>query len=351
MESAIPPHLEVNRTRHRRVPDDYQPAYPAFVARHRPAVERVVMAYFGVQHRGEISPAAAAPLEWIADAFAQANGPGHWDRAAYLDEAGYRNVVSVAYWDNEKKFDGWLPSARERWTGDKQSWAEVGTFIEVLSPPVNDYETLFSSLGRREGVAALADGLSGEVMEHAYWGSMRDRIPRSQISELAPSGFPTVVRDGARLCIKPHDNICLIRSGQDWSDTEAAERKMYLEEVEPVLRAGMDFLRDEGRSIGCFANRYMTVLDGDGRPTEKTYGMCWWKSLAALERWAESHPTHVRIFGAAMKYLSTLGPAAKLRLYHEVTVARASDQFFEYRNCHERTGMLNAVSEHAGAGP
>ncbi len=46
-----------------------------------------------------------------------------------------------------------------------------------------------------------------------------------------------------------------------------------------------------------------------------------------------------------MKYLSSLGPAAKLRLYHEVTVARAADQFFEYRNCHERTGMLNAVRE------
>jgi len=42
---------------------------------------------------------------------------------------------------------------------------------------------------------------------------------------------------------------------------------------------------------------------------------------------AESHPTHVRIFGAAMKYLSTLGPAAKLRLYHEVTVARPTNSF------------------------
>ena len=70
--------------------------------------------------------------------------------------------------------------------------------------------------------------------------------------------------------------------------------------------------------------------------------MSWWKSLGALERWAESHPTHVAIFGAAMKYLSTLGPAAKLKLYHEVTVARADEQFFEYLNCHDRTGMLRA---------
>jgi aldoxime dehydratase len=182
-------------------------------------------------------------------------------------------------------------------------------------------------------------------MEHAYWGGMRDRIPQSQTSEMAPSGMPAPVRDGERLRVRPHDNICLIRSGQDWSDTDAAERKMYLDDVEPVLREGMDFLRDDGRAIGCFANRYMTVLDRGGEATNKSYGMSWWKSLAALERWAESHPTHVRIFGAAMKYLSTLGPSAKLRLYHEVTVARADEAFFEYAGCHARTGMLNAVQD------
>jgi aldoxime dehydratase len=350
MESAIPPHLEVKRTRHRRVPDDYRPPYPAFVARHRPAVARMVMAYFGVQYRGEAPPARAAALTWIAAMFAAPNGPKHWDRAEYVDEAGYTNIVSVAYWDDQKTFDAWFPSIRDGWTGAKNNFAGLGTFIEVLSPSINDYETLFSSLGRPEGVAALADSFSGEIMEHAYWGGMRDRIPNSQTDEMAPVGSPSVVREGDRLRVKPHDNICLIRSGQDWSDTDAAERKMYLDDVEPVLREGMDFLRDQGRSIGCFANRYMTVLDGDGRPTEKSYGMSWWKSLAALERWSESHPTHVRIFGAAMKYLSSLGPAAKLRLYHEVTVARAADQLFEYRGCHDRTGMLNAVTETAGVG-
>ena len=51
-----------------------------------------------------------------------------------------------------------------------------------------------------------------------------------------------------------------------------------------------------------------------------------------------------------MKYLSSLGPAAKLRLYHEVTVARAADQSFEYRCCHDRTGMLNAAAEQVGVG-
>jgi aldoxime dehydratase len=349
MESAIPPHLQVARTRHRRVPDDYQPPYPAFVARHRATVERVVMAYFGLQYRGDAPPARAAALAWLEAQFAGPNGPKHWDRAAYRDEAGYDNVVSVAYWDDQQTFAAWFPAARDGWTGDQQEYSGLGTFLEVLSPSVNDYETLFSSLGRPEGVAVVAESLSGDIMEHAYWGGMRDRIPLSQTSAMAPAGMPGIVRDGERLRVKPHDNVCLIRSGQDWSDTDAAERKMYLDDVEPVLREGMDFLRDDGRSIGCFANRYMTVLDRDGQPTEKSYGMSWWKSLAALERWSESHPTHVRIFGAAMKYLSSLGPAAKLRLYHEVTVACAADQFFEYRHCHDRTGMLNAVTETAVA--
>ena len=81
MESAIPEHLRTARTRHRRVPDDYAPPYPSFVARHKPSVERVVMAYFGVQTRGAPSKAAeqAAGMdrvpfrsEWRSDAL----GPG-----------------------------------------------------------------------------------------------------------------------------------------------------------------------------------------------------------------------------------------------------------------------------------
>jgi aldoxime dehydratase len=347
MESAIPEHLKTARSRHRRVPDDYKPPYPSFVARHKPAVTRVVMAYFGLQYRGQAPAAAASSLSDIAARFAAAHGPSHWDRAHYVDQAGYSNVVSVAYWDDVAKFDTWFPAAREAWTGD--GGEAIGRYIEVLRPAVAHYETLFSSPDRAEGVAVTAEGMSGEVQEHAYWGGMRDRIPLSQTDEMAPGGKPALLRDGARLRVMPHNNLCLIRSGQDWSDTEAAERKLYLEEVEPVLREGMDFLRDEGLGIGCYANRYMRVLGADGTPTEKSYGQSWWHSLATLERWAESHPTHVRIFGAAMKYLSTLGPAAKLRLYHEVTVAAADEQFFEYRDCHARTGMLAAVDAVAAA--
>jgi hypothetical protein len=74
-------------------------------------------------------------------------------------------------------------------------------------------------------------------------------------------------------------------------------------------------------------------------------GLSWWCSLEDLDRWAREHPTHQAIFGAAMKYLSTLGPAARLRLHHEVTVAKADEQYFEYLGCHPQTGMLRALED------
>jgi aldoxime dehydratase len=341
MESAIPTHLTTTRSRHRRVPDDYQPPYPSFVARFKPGTTQVVMAYFGLQHRGEAPARVEQSLTEIAQRFKRPCGPLHWDRAHHLDQAGFTNLVSVGYWSDVESFDAWFAPAREAWTG--QNSDGVGRFIEVLRPNAARYETLFSSPDRAEGVAVISDGMSREVQEHAYWGGMRDRIPLSQTDEMRPGGKPALKRDGKRLRVLAHDNLCLIRSGQDWSDTEASERRMYLDDVEPVLREGMDFLRDDGGSIGCYANRYMRVLGTDGMPMEKSYGQSWWHSLASLERWAESHPTHVRIFGAAMKYLSTLGPAAKLRLYHEVTVAAANEQFFEYLDCHPKSGMLAAV--------
>jgi aldoxime dehydratase len=118
---------------------------------------------------------------------------------------------------------------------------------------------------------------------------------------------------------------------------------MYLDEVEPVLRAGMDFLRDDGLSVGCYANRYVRVLAEDGSETDKSFGLSWWRGLEDLETWSESHPTHVAIFRAALKYLSTMGPAARLRLYHEVTVAEPDRTRLEYLGCHPRTGLLRAL--------
>lgn len=345
MESAIPKHLRCQRSRQRRISDDYVPPFPSVVARYNPDVKRVVMAYFGVQYRGASAPAAAEKaLQTIAGACGRNGSPRHWDRAQYVDEAGFTNIITIGYWDHPVVFDAWFAVHGATWANGAFASEPIGTFTEVLKPAVERFETLFSSVVP-EGVGGVAEGFSDVVQEHAYWGGARDRMPLSQIDDLSPVGKPCVVTYGLHQRVTPCENLCLIRSGQDWMATEAEERRMYLEDVEPVLRKGMDFLRDDGLHIDCIANRYMTVIDADGRTTEKSFGMSWWKSLAALERWAESHPTHVAIFGAAMRYLSTMGPDAKLKLYHEVTVATAAEQYFEYLNCHPKTGMLRVAAD------
>src|SRR5258708_28723709 len=93
MESAIPEHLQSTRTRHRRVPDDYAPPYPSFVARHRPSVERVVMAYFGVQSRGAPSKAAEQAMAWIASCFRQSGGATHLGPARPNHQTPFLHVV------------------------------------------------------------------------------------------------------------------------------------------------------------------------------------------------------------------------------------------------------------------
>jgi aldoxime dehydratase len=314
------------------------------VARFDPRVATVVMAYFGIQHRDPDVPAAANALTEIAEMFTRPEGPGHWDRARYVDPQGFTTTLSIAYWDDPASFDRWYADNGASWTAPERLDESIGFFVEIIRPTAERFETLFSADDRPEGVSVTADKLSGPVEEHAYWGGMRDRLPLGRQDALAREGSLQLSADGPLQVVTGHGNICLIRSGQDVTDTQETERQFYLSEVEPVLRAGMDFIRDEGLPIGCYNNRFVTVLDENDRPIGKTFGLSWWDDIASLERWAKEHPTHVAIFGAAMRHLSTFGPDTRLRLYHEVTVAAADQQLFRYLNCHERTGLLNAFA-------
>lgn len=124
------------------------------------------------------------------------------------------------------------------------------------------------------------------------------------------------------MVVRAHDNITLIRSGQDRVDTGPEERELHLSEIEPVLREGMDFLRDHGAEVGWYSNRYVRYCDVDGNP---------------LERWSESHPTHLRIFTTFFEVVTGL---EKLRLHHEVSAFDAHAQHYEYVDRHPATGML-----------
>ena len=351
MESAIAPHLQCPRTRTRRIEDDYAPPYPCWTSRADGAVTQVVMGYFGVQSKGrEQHGKACRALAQIVAGFAVTDGPGHHDLTHYVDADGYDNMIAIAYWSEPAAYLRWRDSqAAASWWNDEQRLQDgVGYFREILTPRIEHFETMFNTPNHVEGVGVVMEGLSGEFQEHGYWGSMRDRIPLAQTDALVAEGQVQVTSGtpgfGKRVKLAGHDNVAIIRSGQEWTDTDGRERQLYLDEMEPVLAAGMNFLRDEGRSIGCYSNRYMTHIDAQGKPLEKSFGVSYWRSLADMERWSESHPTHVEIFATFMRMVQALQFQLKLAVYHEVSILKPQEQDYEYLNCHARTGLMNAVA-------
>jgi aldoxime dehydratase len=352
MDSAIPPALRCPRTRTRRIEDDYAPPYPAWVARADPAVNRVVMGYFGVQSLGEPRRAASErAIAQILATFGMADGPAHHDLAHYVDPQTYDTSIAIGYWTSPARYDRWRSSVGVAgwWNAPERLDEGVGYFREILYPEAERFETLFSASDQLEGIGAAMGGRSAEdIQEHGYWGSMRERFALAQTDGMAPSGHLTITSGragfGQRLRLTGHENIAVIRSGQDWSATTGRERELYLNEMEPIFRLGMDFLRDHGGEVGCYSNRYMQHVDVTGRAVEKTFGYSYWRSLSAMERWSEAHPTHVAIFGTFMRIVQELKFQVQLRLYHEVSVLKPDQQEYEYLNCHPQTGLLNGLS-------
>ncbi|PMU12410.1 MULTISPECIES: phenylacetaldoxime dehydratase family protein [unclassified Pseudomonas] len=344
MESAIDKHLKCPRTLSRRVPDEYQPPFPMWVGRADEQLEQVVMGYWGVQYRGEDQRAAALhAMRHIAASLGLPDGPLSHDLTHHTDNSGYDNLMIVGYWKDPAAYCRWLrtPEVSQWWSSEDRLNDGLGYFREIVAPRAEQFETLYGFRDELPGLGAVMDTISDDIEEHGYWGSMRDRFPISQTDWMAPSGELTVIAGdpakGGRVVVQGHDNIALIRSGQDWADAGEEERSLYLNEILPTLQAGMDFLRDSGKDLGCYSNRFVNYIDLDGNLLNLSYNIGHWRSLEKLERWAESHPTHLRIFVTFFRVATSL---SKLRLYHEVSVSDAKDQVFEYINCHPQTGML-----------
>lgn len=350
MESAIPTHLKCPRTLSRRVSDDYAPPFPMFVARGDQSVQQVVMAYFGVQYADEGQrPQAVAALRHIVDSFGLADGPLSHDLTHHVDNQDHHNLMAVAYWTDPAAHSRWLSSdgVKGWWDSEERLDEGLGYFREIIAPRVDQFETLyafteeFPGVGGVMGEGGVTGEVSGEIEEHGYWGSARDRIPLSQTDWLEANGDLAIVSGdpakSGRVIVRGHDNITLIRSGQDWKSAGEDERNLYFDEILPSLEDGMDFLRDNGAGVGCYSNRFVRSIDIDGNELDESYDIGHWRSLSDLERWAEAHPTHLRIFVTFFRVVEGL---EKLRLYHEVSVSDGKDQTFEYVNCHPNTGMM-----------
>ncbi len=304
----------------------------------------ITISYLGVQAEDAVN--LALPLAVLADALRKENGPAVVERARFTDGAGYENQIFIAYWLRRDDFDRWFSRLQPWWEAAEREAGAVGMWREVVSVPTARFENIFSSPVFAVGSGRLAPAAEGPIEAHGYWGSMRDRLAASADDPL--SGSEQVIempRDGGatrgrRVAVSLPPNLALIRSGQDTSRCLGEERAEYEQLILPVLGKGMDFLRDHPGETGCVSSRFLQELDADGQPTARSFGHAMFLSLADLERWSETHPTHLAIFHRFSAFARRRGPDLKLDLWHEVAVPEAGHGLFEYVNCHAATGLL-----------
>jgi aliphatic aldoxime dehydratase len=326
------------------MPEHWEPPVPAWSACLGHSAS-LVIAYYGVQSRTGDADDAEAIRRLIVRG---ADAPDHVEYGRFNDLAGLVNHVVVCYWRDPVAYARFAQgSALAQWlANDGLLHGDLGVWVEAFHIPLTRFETLFSSQ-RPAGAACLSDQpMTGPIREHGYWGGMRDRVPASATDTLvtALEDVPHDIDDGEtrgrRVVLAPPENLCLIRSAQDWSACRGEERASYLRDVHPVLRRGMQFLMDHPAATGCLTCRFIDQLTDSGLAPDKSFGMAYFLDMARLETWSKSHPTHRAIFESFMALAQRWGQAMQLRLWHEVAVLPTAGTRLEYINCHARTGLL-----------
>jgi aldoxime dehydratase len=326
------------------MPPDWEPPYPSFMSEFNASQKGVSMVVAGCQsdviRREELHSIAAG----LALLMRKAGAANHVDLSeCAMDSAGCRQFVATGYWMDPDAVDSFFASEEFKtfWASHTAAGLEYGVFREVFNVPNSRFETLHSGPEHLVGAAHLRETISDPILEHAYWGSMRDRIPDAALDRFETSASVEVIEKGPnRIVVRPNRNMAIIRSGQDLKAATGTEHEEYYAEVEPVLQKGMAFLRDDGEEVDCFDCRYMSFVDEAGKTQPHTYGLAYFQSLESLENWAEHHPTHLAIFNAFLEFAPRYGPEMKSRYWHEVSVLPAENQFAEYINCKAGTGLL-----------
>jgi len=76
-------------------------------------------------------------------------------------------------------------------------------------------------------------------------------------------------------------------------------KERFRKEIAPVLKDGMDYLRDNSEEAGCCSWRFATNIGPDGSRAERTFGLGLFLSMGNLEDWSSTHRTHLVIFPLA----------------------------------------------------
>lgn len=343
----------------KKCPVNHVPACTAWTAVFPKSMTHLIYLQFGFQVIQGANP-QQNPVSWtdpfptdrphvqlnkMRSWFSLPNAPCHLDCGVYDDPEGNRNWVFFAYWEDYETYQRWTaqPEVAQLWSTPKLD-GSFGYWRELSIIPTNHIETI-QQADRDHGCMHF---LQREVTEvHDYWGAARDRIPAAAMGDFAsPLGHtlpnPQMQETrGYQIKVTAPANVCHVRSAQDLIMTGAEQRETYLQKVEPSLRRGMEYILTNPVETGCISCRYIREVTLSGEPLDKTCGTLFFLSLAHLEHWAESHPTHRAIYGMFNQMIEHHSQEElELALWHETSVLPKGHVQAEYVNCSPMTGFL-----------
>jgi len=329
----------------KNMPPNWEPPVPAWSADIKKDCTEVVIGYIGTQvHKGS----GTKPSEfqsWYTKMMQAANAPIHTERGRVTDSEDYINDFYISYWNSKEEYEKWrsASSFTDWWDSEERTTENIGYWLEPMIVPTERFETLFSSEDKA-GAATIFNDFKGPIKEHNYFGGMRDRIAFSEVNLLKGNQDElkeesVVDSKGKRIYLKTPENLAIIRSAQNLTNSKSEERRRYNTEVFPHLIAGMDFISNNPQETGCCSSRFSEELTLEGETTEKTFGFAYFLTLGHLEKWSKTHPTHLRIFHSFLEMMQTMEQPVDIKLWHEVSVL-PKGQIFEYINCHPKTGLL-----------
>jgi aldoxime dehydratase len=332
MAIATDPELE---PRPRNAPPGHWPDFTTYYLRYPVGTREVVRVTIGAE--------AGAFIDRAIAALGGPDAPLTLERGRVMVPADPRTEVLFAYWDQ--------PDAHRRWSeGDacRRLFADDAApahWRETAFLPLTHTEAHFAQQTRETGLGRVPGTEHAFCPMVGYWGAGRDRIPIAADDPLDPGPSvppPSSPRPGELSVVAP-ENLCTIRTSQDWQDAPAEHLDWYREAVEPVLRAGVEHLHAEPLDSGCLSVRYIRETDLDGADTDRTCVLAHFRSMGHLEEWARDHPTHHAIFEAAMEMVRRFGEDLGIRLFHEVSVLPAGRFEASYVGCADDTGVLRSV--------
>lgn len=332
---AVDPELEPQA---KNAPPGHWPDFTTYFLRYPPGMREVVRVTIGAEGAG-----AAAFLDRAIEALQGPDRPLTLERGRVLVPADPSTQVLFAYWDDR--------DAHRRWSGSAacarlfDGGVQPARWCETAVLPLTHTEAHFSLKTRETGLGRVPGTHHAFCPMVGYWGAGRDRIPVAARDPLAPGAAvpaATVGPAGEASIVAPA-NLCTIRTSQDWQGAPAEHLDWYREEVEPVLRAGVEHLDAAPLDSGCLSVRYIRETDLAGADAERTCVLAHFRSLGHLEAWARDHPTHHAIFAAAMKMVRRFGEDLGIRLFHEVTVLPAGQFRARYLGCADEAGIRRRV--------